>query len=192
MMGRLIYIMGPSGAGKDALLQGLESLWQARGCRIARRVITRPIDTSEPNTVPVTLTEFLEMEARDTLAMAWRANGLAYGVLREIDDKLEVGCDVLVNGSRAYLPEASKRYSNLVPVLLTVDHDILRQRLHQRGRETEEQIEARMARNRMFTSLTLQAADKTPNRIFVVDNSCGIDMAIQTVATFLDQGPVCA
>ena len=38
MTGRLIYLMGPSGSGKDSLLQARPWL---RGCRIVRRVITR-------------------------------------------------------------------------------------------------------------------------------------------------------
>ena len=38
--GRLVYLMGPSGAGKDSVLQGLQQSLAGRRLRIARRIIT--------------------------------------------------------------------------------------------------------------------------------------------------------
>src|SRR3546814_20764692 len=95
------------------------------------------------------------------LAMSWQANGLAYGVLRDINDRLVAGCDVLVNGSRQYLPEARKRYQDLVPALLCVDEQQLTQRLHERGRENGEQVQARLARNAEYL-LAAAAPDAQP------------------------------
>ncbi len=192
MSGRLIYVMGPSGSGKDTLLQGLAGALEATGCHVARRVITRPADPSEPGMVPVTLSEFLAMEACGALAMAWRANGLAYGVARDIDDKLQKGSDVLVNGSRGYLPQALKRYANLVAILVAVDQDVLRERLRKRGRETEAQIDARMRRNDLFGVAGDQARGKMPNRVCVVDNSAGIEQALRSAVSFLRKDVACA
>ena len=191
MKGRLIYVMGPSGSGKSTLLRGLQRLLADRGCLIARRVITRPIEPSEPNTVPVTLTEFLEMEARGALAMSWRANGLAYGIPREINDTLLAGHDVLVNGSRAYLPEARKRYTDLVPILLQVDNDTLYSRLKSRGRETATQIQVRMARNELFDPLARPDAGRG-QAIFVVDSSADAETAIRLAADYLQGNGLCA
>src|SRR5690606_15278163 len=129
MSGRLIYIMGPSGAGKDAVLQGLMGVMDDKACYLAPRLVTRPAVHKDACSVSVSLLEFERLEADGSLALAWRAHGLAYGVPRQIDDRLQAGCDVLVNGSRAYLPEACKRYRDLLPVLLTVDSTLLHQRL---------------------------------------------------------------
>lgn len=148
MTGRLIYLMGPSGSGKDSLLDAARERLAARGCVIARRVITRSAEAVGEDAVGVSPAEFDQLEADGAFALSWRANGLAYGIPRQIDDWLAAGQDVLVNGSRGYLPEARARYPELQAILLQVDEAALRQRLQARGRESAEQIEARLARSR--------------------------------------------
>src|SRR5690606_29165939 len=102
MAGRLIYLMGPSGSGKDTVLAGVSRLMGKR-CHLAPRVVTRPPTATENGSAAVSFDEFARLEASGALAMSWQANGLAYGVRRDINDRLLEGCDVLVNGSRQYL-----------------------------------------------------------------------------------------
>lgn len=84
---------------------------------------------------------------QNLLALSWHANGLYYGVGVEIDLWLHAGFDVVVNGSRAHLPQARARYqSALLPICLQVSPEILRQRLENRGRENASEINARLAR----------------------------------------------
>src|SRR3546814_11120453 len=113
------------------------------GCYLAPRVVTRPHTDTERSSISVSVSEFARMASCGLLAMSWQANGLAYGVLRDINDRLVAGCDVLVNGSRQYLPEARKRYQDLVPVLLCVAEQQLTQRRHAPG-----QIGSRTGRER--------------------------------------------
>lgn len=54
-----------------------------------------------------------------------------------------------MNGSREYLPEALRRFPDLVPVLVEVDASVLRARLLARGREQGGDIEERIARASM-------------------------------------------
>ncbi|SHG74962.1 ribose 1,5-bisphosphokinase [Pollutimonas bauzanensis] len=185
MAGRLIYLMGPSGSGKDTVLQGLSSLLGGKAY-LAPRVVTRGATGTEPGAVAVTLAEFEHMETCGRLAMAWRAHGLAYGVMRDINDRLVAGCDVLVNGSRAYLPEAQSRYADLVPVLLSVEPRLLRQRLQSRGRESAEQIQARLRRNARFMR-PVAAGDARP--VLLLDNSADPDSTIQALYAHLTQAP---
>ncbi|UYO92299.1 phosphonate metabolism protein/1,5-bisphosphokinase (PRPP-forming) PhnN [Pollutimonas sp. M17] len=182
MAGRLIYLMGPSGSGKDTVLEGVFSL-MGHGCYLAPRVVTRPHTDTESGSISVSASEFASLESCGLLAMAWRANGLAYGVLRDINDKLVAGCDVLVNGSRQYLPEARKRYQDLVPVLLRVDQQQLGQRLHARGRENGDQIQARLARNAQFSMLA-DAPGTQP--VIHIDNSGRADDAIRALYGYLN------
>lgn len=187
MAGRLIYIMGPSGAGKDAVLQGLMGLMGDDDCYWAPRLVTRPTMHKEACSVSVSLPEFERLEANGSLALAWRAHGLAYGVPRQIDDRLQAGCDVLINGSRAYLPEACRRYRDLLPVLLTVDSALLHQRLSSRGREGSEQITARLERNKQLSALPSHAG---ANPVITVDNSGPIDHAVTMLYTHLRQSKI--
>lgn len=150
MTGRLIYLMGPSGSGKDSLLDAARERLAARGCRVARRVISRSAEAVGEDAVAVSAQAFEQRLADGEFAMSWRANGLAYGIPRQVDEWLAVGDDVLVNGSRAYLAEALRRYPHLLAILLTVEPAVLRARLLARGRETLADIEARLTRNARF------------------------------------------
>jgi len=185
MTGRLIYLMGPSGSGKDSLLQAASEPLQARGCRIARRVITRSAEAVGEDALAVTEAEFEQLRATGAFALHWRANGLHYGISREIDDWLAVGQDVLVNGSRGYLAEARRRYPQLQAVLLTVALPVLRQRLLARGRESLEEIDARLARNDQF-----QTAGQ--GEALVLDNSGALEQSVQRLLQLIDQAPACA
>lgn len=184
-MSRLIYLMGPSGAGKDSLLQAARPLLEARGGRIARRVITRSAEAVGEEAWSVTLEAFERLEEQGAFAMSWRANGLAYGIPRQIDDWLAAGHDVLVNGSRAYLPQARARYPDLLAVMLCVDSAVLRQRLLARGRESSAEIEARLARNAIF-------AVGLEDDVVLLDNSGELATTLASLLALLGEARVCA
>lgn len=175
--GRLIYLMGPSGSGKDSLLQAARPVLQARGCPIASRVITRPAD--DDLSQEVTEAEFQRLVRQGAFAMHWQANGHHYGISRRINDCLQAGQDVLVNGSRGYLSQARQRYPTLLAIVLVVDDDILRQRLTQRGREPRSVIDARLRRNALF-------ADGLAHPCYYLDNSGSLQQAVDQLLTLLN------
>jgi len=201
MRGRLIYLMGPSGSGKDSLLEAARERLAARDCVIARRVITRSAESVGEDAIGVSPAEFDAQETAGAFALSWRANGLAYGIPRQIDDCLVAGQDVLVNGSRAYLPEARQRYPELLAILLQVDEAALRQRLLARGRESAEQIEARLARSRSFVvggaSAATVAAEAPPTpgsteRLIVLNNSGPLEQTVTQMLHLLSDNRTCA
>lgn len=147
MTGRLIYLMGPSGAGKDTVLRGVASL-MGEAAWVAPRVCTRQHHSTDH---AMTLEDFDRLEQAGRFALAWRAHGWCYGIGREIETKMEEGLDVFVNGSRAYLPTARRRYPGLIAVLLTAEPASLQARLVARGRESTAAIESRLARNAELT-----------------------------------------
>ncbi|WP_044870565.1 phosphonate metabolism protein/1,5-bisphosphokinase (PRPP-forming) PhnN [Pseudomonas sp. LFM046] len=183
MKGRLIYLIGPSGSGKDSLLDAARETLAGQGCRVVRRVITRSAEARGESAESVTPEAFAQSEARGDFAMSWYANGLSYGIPKVIDDWLNAGDDVLVNGSRGYLPEARRRYPHLLAVLLTVEDGVLRQRLHARGRESAEEIEARLARNAGFADTLL--AGENPD-LCLLDNSGSLQQTCQRLLQLIE------
>ncbi|MFJ4153837.1 phosphonate metabolism protein/1,5-bisphosphokinase (PRPP-forming) PhnN [Pseudomonas sp. NPDC089752] len=176
--GRLIFLMGPSGSGKDSLIDAARADLAAAGVEIARRVITRSAEAKGEAAQGVTPERFAAMRAAGEFAMSWQANGLAYGIPAQVDEWLGHGRSVLVNGSRAYLPEARRRYPNLLAVCLEVKPEVLRERLLARGRETPQEVDQRLAR-----SARLQAEpDAAVHRL---DNSAALATAVSALLELL-------
>lgn len=153
MSGRLIYLIGPSGAGKDTVLRWLRE--HPRLCpslHIARRTISRDGDDPHESHEAVSAADFERMREHDDFALHWEANALHYGVRHTELRPLKHGLDVLLNGSRRFLPQARQLYPDLVAAHLTVPLHVLRARLLARGRETQEAIEARLARSARLTA----------------------------------------
>jgi ribose 1,5-bisphosphokinase len=189
MAGRLIYLIGPSGAGKDSLLDAARERLAERGCRIVRRVITRSAEAVGEAAMGVSPQQFTEMEAQGAFALSWHANGLSYGIPREIDDWLKSGQDVLVNGSRGHLQNARERYPHMLVVLLTVEQAVLCERLLARGRESIAEIDSRLARNARFNQRVL--ADNDPT-LHVLDNSGALENTVDRLLACIDEPCACA
>lgn len=143
---RLFYVIGPSGAGKDSLMGHARQTLDGAPVAFAHRYVTRPANAGGENHVALTEAEFRVREAAGCFAMVWRSHGLAYGVGMEIRDWMARGLSVVVNGSRGYLPQAAADFPDtLVPIAITVQPAILRDRLERRGRETAAEIEERLS-----------------------------------------------
>lgn len=148
--GRLIYVIGPSGCGKDSVMEYARRYCRGGEAAFAHRYITRPADAGGENHVFVHPDEFQARLERGLFSLNWESHGYRYGVGCEIDAWMEAGLTVIMNGSRAYLPEAARRYPEIVPVLVSVETDILRERLLARGRESTSEIERRLERARAY------------------------------------------
>jgi ribose 1,5-bisphosphokinase len=148
MTGRLIAVVGPSGVGKDTVIDALVAA--TPGLHRARRVITRPSEAGGEDFEGVTPAEFDRRRARGEFLLWWDAHGLRYGIPRALLDWLDEGTDVIANLSRAALPEARYVFRGIVVLALTARPEVLAERLRGRGRETGEDIAARLARANEF------------------------------------------
>ncbi|HYZ60854.1 MAG TPA: phosphonate metabolism protein/1,5-bisphosphokinase (PRPP-forming) PhnN [Acetobacteraceae bacterium] len=142
----LILIVGPSGAGKDTLLNGVrEALGEHASIRFVRRVITRPGDMGEEDHESVTEQEFDLREQAGDFALSWRAHGLKYGIPADISIDLAKGRVVVANVSRAVVAEAAEQFPVSV-IEITAPPDILAARLERRGREDRDDVARRLSR----------------------------------------------
>jgi ribose 1,5-bisphosphokinase len=144
--GQLYYVMGPSGAGKDSVLTWVREHGVAHGVLCAHRYITRPAHAGGENHVALSEEEFQLRERSGLFALTWQAHGLHYGIGNEVAHWLAHGADVLVNGSRGAFEQACERFPALRPVLITANPHAIASRLAARGRESEEDVAARLAR----------------------------------------------
>lgn len=150
--GRLVYCMGPSGAGKDSLLDWLRArLPQPCPVHWAQRTISRAVMPGGEAHESVSPATFAALCSEHAFALHWQANGLGYGVRHGQLAPLAQGHWVLLNGSRAYLPEALARFPDMVAVHITASPQVLRERLLSRGRETRDEVEARVQRALAYT-----------------------------------------
>ena len=180
MSGKLYYLMGSSGAGKDSLLKLCLERLQGQPVLVAHRYITRLPEREGENHIWLPAAEFRKRQALELFAMHWSANGYHYGIGCEIDLWLARGHHVLVNGSRGFLAQAQERYgSALIPVLIRVEPNQLRQRLINRGRETLAEVENRVARAAHF-------AASIPPGTAMVDNSGELEQAYRQLQTLFD------
>ena len=151
--GQLYYLIGPSGGGKDSLINYVRNrLNRNSPIFFAHRYITRAPEAKGENHVALSREEFLQRLEKGFFAMHWHSYGCYYGIGIEIDHWLSKGCQVLVNGSRSYLPKAQQRYPDLKVILIEVSLEVLKHRLEARGRETPDQIQVRLERNNQMNN----------------------------------------
>ncbi|MBT9590459.1 MAG: phosphonate metabolism protein/1,5-bisphosphokinase (PRPP-forming) PhnN [Thiobacillus sp.] len=162
--GVLLYVIGASGSGKDSLMQvAREALAGDADVVFAHRYITRPANAGGENHVALSEAEFDARLARNLFAMHWRSHGLRYGLGCELNHWLAKGLTVVVNGSREYLDEASRKHGELKPVLIDVSTEVLRERLQSRGRESSSDMEMRLTRAEAFKNLRHPQLLRLPN-----------------------------
>lgn len=173
--GRLIVFVGPSGVGKDSVMEGVKA---ARpDLHSVRRVITRAPEAGGEDYIPVTEDEFRRHEAAGAFALSWPAHGLLYGIPKTVAQDLAAGRDVIANLSRAVLPEAQTKFPTLLVIQLTAERAVLAQRLAARGRESAEEIARRLER----------ASFQMPEgvRAHQIDNSGGLEDTVAHVLALL-------
>ncbi len=176
--GRLIYLMGASGSGKDSVLRLARQRLNGH-CNVlfAHRYVTRPAEMGHENYVSLSDGEFNLRRDSGLFLLDWSAHGLRYAVGIEVDLWLSRGLTVVMNGSRAHFPLAAEILPSLLPILVDAPIATLRQRLEARGRESTAEIEVRLHR-----AETLSVAHPALLRI---DNAGPVALAGERLAEIL-------
>jgi len=172
--GKLFYLMGASGAGKDSLINyARHKLNDPAHFKFVRRRITRPTDPNDNNNDDyLSPAEFRRQQIDGNFALSWERHGIFYGITNEINVWIKTGSHVVINGSRHHYPTARTTYPNLYAIWITADPAILEQRLQKRGRETPDKIKERMA---SATSFTLPHPDSDRKSSIIENNGSLVD-----------------
>jgi ribose 1,5-bisphosphokinase len=144
--GRLVLVVGPSGAGKDTLLALAKAACaDNRNIVFPRRVITREASPSEDNE-EVSESGFRHGLAQGEYAMHWQAHGHCYALPRAIDADIRAGRTVVANVSRTAIGAVRRAYADVVVVSITAPPQVLAERLAMRRRGSDGIIEQRLHR----------------------------------------------
>ncbi len=146
--GRLIVVVGPSGAGKDMLIDGArKALFGDPRFHFPRREITRPEDAGGEDHLAVSWDMFHARSRAGEYALYWQAHDTGYGIPRSVEDYLGQGKTVVVNTSRTVIEPARDGYPGTAIILVTAPRELLARRISARGRESEAALEARLVRS---------------------------------------------
>jgi ribose 1,5-bisphosphokinase len=168
--GRLVLVVGPSGAGKDTVIAGLKTACAHDPAIVfPRRVVTRPNSDAEDHD-SLNDAAFDSAVKNGLFAFWWQAHSLKYGIPRTADDDIRAGRVVVCNVSRSVVPEVRTRYASVDGVLVTAPAEILAARLTGRSRDTDGSLEDRIKRNGNFAEFR---ADH------VIENVGAPDAAVQ-------------
>lgn len=144
--GRLILVVGPSGAGKDTLIGfAMAARAQDRAIVFPQRVVTREASSFENNEA-VSAIVFGQMLGRGDFAFQWEAHGLRYGIPRTIIDDIRAGRTIVINASRTIIDSARRSYAHVTVIAVTAPPDVLSQRVAARGRASDGRIDDRLRR----------------------------------------------
>jgi ribose 1,5-bisphosphokinase len=158
-----VFVVGPSGAGKDSVIERTRrTLGQRSDIVFARRVVTRPAQTGSDHEA-MSEFDFHRLRGHGGLAWHWEAHGFGYGVPLRYAHQVAWGRVVVVNGSREHVAGLAPA-ANIQRVLIGAPGAEVASRLLDRGREPPDAIAARLARNARLAR---------PEADLVIDNANG-------------------
>lgn len=144
--GRLILVVGPSGAGKDTLLGLARAACADDGSIVfPRRVVTREASSFEDNE-QVSLDAFRQGRSQGDFAVHWEAHGHCYALSCAIDDDIRARRTVVANVSRTVVQALRRAYADVVVILITAPAEILAERLAARARSSDGRLADRLGR----------------------------------------------
>jgi ribose 1,5-bisphosphokinase len=154
--GAFVGVAGPSGVGKDTIIDFARQQLAGRGPFVfVRRIITRPANAAAEDHDTLAPAAFEAARAGGRFSLVWQAHGLDYALPKSIDADIAAGRIVVANISRQLIDELQARYARFVLVVVSAHRDVIAARLKARGRETDAEIVARL--NRIAVEDTVRA-----------------------------------
>ena len=186
-------IVGPSGAGKDTIMNAVhEVLKNNPEFLFVRRIITRKAginsfndhdETSQnignEDNIGVSLEKFFELSQKASFSVQWFAHGIHYGLPIGIVDEVHKGKIVIANVSRAELEHAKELFGKVYVIEINAPIGILKERLLGRKREKITDIEERLKR----ANIPIQLPEGS--KYCYIDNSGNVKSAVDKMLSIL-------
>jgi ribose 1,5-bisphosphokinase len=165
MTGGFVLVVGPSGAGKDTLLQmARRELAACPQFVFPRRLVTRASSVwEEHDSIDHAAFERGVIDSEFTLA--WRAHGHGYAIPGACLGEAADGRIIVCNVSRTVVEAARERLPSVSVVEVTAPREVLAARLAGRGRGDDADLGARLDRSREILPLVVDLMivnDRTP------------------------------
>ena len=178
MTGQWVFVCGPSGVGKDSVIAWtVKALAGQPEIAFARRLITRAAQPASDHDA-IGEHDFLLLQQSGGLRWCWQAHGFHYGISQHYASHVSAGGIVVVNGSRSHV-DGLPASPDVKRVEITASPEAIASRLTERGRDTQQEVLQRLARN---ASLEETAPQKPDLRI---NNDGELAEAGSILATYL-------
>ena len=138
-MGYLFLVVGPSGAGKDTLIDYVTIKLPVIK---VKRYITRLPNAFE-DFISVSVSDFNKMD----FFLKWGSYDKQYGISAEVLSGLKSDRHFIINVSRDVISEAKSKWAKTFVISLSVSKEVLVKRALERGRDSPEEIKKRLDRD---------------------------------------------
>lgn len=151
--GTLVLVVGPSGAGKDTLLDAARAHLRGDDRYIfVRRMITRPSDAGGEDHQAISRDAFAAKAEQGQFLLHWQAHGLGYGLPASYEALRQAGHILIANVSRQVVAPAEQDLSPVKTICVTAPAKVRAERMAARGREAQDEIERRLLREEALGS----------------------------------------
>jgi phosphonate metabolism protein PhnN/1,5-bisphosphokinase (PRPP-forming) len=159
--GKAFIVLGPSGSGKNTLING--ACKNIDNLKAIKRYITRTkIDINEDYN-PIDEKIFTQMKSENLFCTTWNANNCNYGIHKDAIDDLKDGKNILYD------------ISSSIVIHINATSNLLSQRIFDRKRENEFEINSRIKRENY----------NLPTSTKFVENNSSIDQGIMNLTALI-------
>lgn len=175
MTGAWVFVVGPSGVGKDSVINAAQQLLPSKKHIVfARRLVTRPSDGGALHDA-VSSQAYRELASSGALCWQWQAHGFCYGIAASYLAAVRAGQLVVVNGSRAHVSSLAPT-EDIKVVEIAASAEQVALRLQQRGRDSTAAVASRLARNadiraNVASVTSITSAPFKPHKVIINDSS---------------------